>query len=260
MDRGELLTLMDLNMQEMYREDARATPGGFVVERDGLVLCGSPRGTEFTNMVMVARAVSPSVVHAALEETFGARGMACSVWTRAHADRELEEAMTAEGFSELMSVPGMVLPADGETLPSSSPELKLRVVDDDAGRDAYALVMADAWGVYGVDGTSTASHFATLDSVVGPTKATFLAYLDGEAVAGAMLYLSHGVGGIGWVGTRPTASGRGYGTAVTWAVVREGIRRGARFLNLQASPLGAPVYRRMGFSTPTHYRVFVSRR
>jgi len=42
-------------------------------------------------------------------------------------------------------------------------------------------------------------------------------------------------------------------------VVREGRRRGARFSNLQASPLGASVYRRMGFTSPTEYRVFVLR-
>ena len=44
MDAPELLALMDLNMQEMYREDARTTAGGFIVERDGMLLCGSPHG------------------------------------------------------------------------------------------------------------------------------------------------------------------------------------------------------------------------
>src|SRR5262249_42052964 len=110
------------------------------------------------------------------------------------------------------------------------------------------------------DPETTASHFATLDSLVGPTKCAFIAWLDGVPVAGAVLYLSHGVGGIGWVGTVPAACGHGYGAAVTWAAIEEGARRGGVFSNLQASPLGASVYRRMGFATSTHYRVFVSRR
>ena len=43
--------------------------------------------------------------------------------------------------------------------------------------------------------------------------------------------------------------------AVTWAAIREGFRRGAAFANLQASPMGRPIYERMGFITPTEYRV-----
>ena len=83
----------------------------------------------------------------------------------------------------------------------------------------------------------------------------FVGYVDGTAVAAAALYLTHGVAGIGWVGCVPSARGRRYAEAVTWRAVREGFRRGASFANLQASPMGRPVYERMGFATPTEYRV-----
>jgi predicted acetyltransferase len=74
------------------------------------------------------------------------------------------------------------------------------------------------------------------------------------------VYLTHGVAGIAWVGTIPECRNRGFGEAVTWAAVREGLRRGACFANLQASPMGRPIYERMGFITPTSYRVMVARR
>jgi hypothetical protein len=143
------------------------------------------------------------------------------------------------------------------TPPPSPPDIDVRCVVDDAGREAYAGVMAQAYGVYGAPKSSIHSHFATLASVIGPTKQAFLAYRDDLPVAGAILYLSHGVGGVGWVGTLPSEFARGYGSAVTWRVVSEGFGRGARFMNLQASPMGVPVYRRMGFTTPTHYRAFL---
>ena len=54
MDSASLLRLMDLNMQEMYREMVRWTSGGFVVERGGLVMVGAPHGTVVTNMAIVA--------------------------------------------------------------------------------------------------------------------------------------------------------------------------------------------------------------
>ncbi len=41
-------------------------------------------------------------------------------------------------------------------------------------------------------------------------------------------------------------------------MIAEGLRRGARFMSLQASPMGEPMYRRMGFTTPTHYRWFLA--
>ncbi len=258
MDGREVLALMDLNMQEMYREDARTTTGGFVVERDGMVLCGSPHGTEFTNMAMVVRPCAAAAVRSALDETFRAAGLACSVWTRAHADRALEDELREEGFDELLTVPAMMLPNDAPLAPLPR-EIELRPVGDDAARRAYLGVMVPAWAVYGIEPGSTAAHFPAIDSLLGPMKTAFLAYRDGEPVAGAILYLSHDVAGIGWVGTVPESCGRGYGAAVTASVVAEGRRRGARFTNLQASPLGAPVYRRMGFTTPTHYRVFVLR-
>jgi len=110
----------------------------------------------------------------------------------------------------------------------------------------------------GFQDASVTEHFETAASVSGPETQAYLAYRDGRAVAGAILYMAHGVGGIGWVATLPAEFGRGYGRAVTRAVIEDGFARGARFMNLQASPMGEPMYRRMGFTTPTHYRWFLA--
>lgn len=257
-ERAELLALMDLNMREMYREDARVTAGGFVVERDGLVMCATPHGTPFTNMVMVAEPVRAAVVRDVARAVFEPAGLPWSVWTRAHADAAVDADLRAAGFRELMDVPGMVFAPQAGAPAPCPPDLDVRVVADDGDRAAYAGIMTGAWSVYGVPPETIAARFAAIAGLRGPTTTAFVARREGVPVAGAMLYLSHGVGGIGWVGTTPDAFGRGHGTAVTWAVVAEGLRRGARFLSLQASPLGAPVYRRMGFATPTSYRVFLA--
>jgi hypothetical protein len=117
--------------------------------------------------------------------------------------------------------------------------------------------MAEAYAVYGTPEASTQAFFDRMESLRGPTVRAFLGRVAGRPVSGAMLYLSHGIGGVGWVGTRPSAFGRGYGIALTWRVVEEGLGRGVELFNLQASPMGAPVYRRMGFETPTCYRMFI---
>jgi GNAT superfamily N-acetyltransferase len=252
-----MLALMDRNMAEMYREMTRATPGGWIVERAGLLVCGSPLGSLTTNMAIVTGETTAEAVRAETDRWFRAAGLPFSVWTRAHADAALEAALRTAGFFPVTETPGMVFVPGAGRRGALPPETTIRPVHDDAGREAFGRIMAEAYAVYGTPPESTREKFARLESVVGPTTQAYLAYRGDAPVAGAILYLSHGIGGIGWVGTLPRAFGRGYGTAVTWEVVEQGLARGVPFLSLQASPMGAPVYARMGFTTPTRYRVFV---
>jgi hypothetical protein len=257
-DQTQMLALMDLNMREMYREDARATPGGWILERAGLLMVGSPLGTVTTNMAIVVGTPDAATVRRETDRAFRRVGLPFSVWTRAHADAPLEADLPSVGFTHIAGAPGMAfLPGDGESPPPPS-EIAIRAVTDEAGRADFARMSAPAWAIYGAPEESTGSHFTILASLHAPTTQAFLAYRGDRPVAGGILYLSHDVGGVGWVGTVPDQQRRGYGAAATWAVVREGLRRGARLMNLQASPLGEPVYRRMGFRTPTQYRFFVA--
>src|SRR5262249_30857802 len=175
MDGAAVLALMDLNMQEMYREDTRATAGGVIVQRGRVMLCGAPQRSEFTNMLVVLGRGRASAIRSALDATFRAAGLPCSVWTRAHADGPLENELRREGFEYLLTVPAMMLTNDVPN-PSAPPELELRRVTDDAGRRDYLGVMVPAWGVYGIDAESTACHFPTVESLVGPMKTAFVAY------------------------------------------------------------------------------------
>jgi len=245
-------------MQEMYREMARWTPGGFVVERGGLVMVGAPHGTVVTNMAIVAGRTDVDTVTHETERVYGRSGLPFSVHTRAHVDGELEAALDTGGFHRIAVTPAMVLQADPHAAVAPVPrELDVRPVQTDRDRAAYAEVMAEAYAVYGSPEASTQAFFDRMESVRGPMVQAFLGWRDARAVSGAMLYLSHGIGGVGWVGTRPTAFGRGYGAALTRRVVDEGLRRGVTTFNLQASPMGAPVYERLGFETPTHYPMFI---
>jgi len=255
-DEASLLRRMDLNMWAMYADFARVVPGGEVWEPAGLTLVRHPRGNFFTNAVMVREAVELPAVALAAREFYGRHGAPHAVWTRDHADRRLADALAAQGFHEAFSLPGMVLLGDRGTAPRP-PELAIRPVIDDAGRRDYLEVTAEAYAVYGQQRETAEDAFASLESVCAPHVQGFVGYVEGRPVAAALAYVSHGVAGIGWVGVVSNARGKGYAAAVTWAAVREGFRRGGAFANLQASPMGRPVYETMGFATPTHYRVWM---
>ena len=88
----------------------------------------------------------------------------------------------------------------------------------------------------------------------------FVGYCDGQPVAAALVYLSHGIAGINWVGTVSAARGRRFAEAIVWTAVREGFARGAALANLQASPMGRPVYERMGYRPISTHTIFIEKR
>jgi len=257
--RGELLRRMDLNMWAMFAEMTRLCRGGALRQTARYTLCYSPRGTPFHNMVMVEDGAAVDEVLAAAADFFGASSRIYSVWTREHADEAFETTLRQRGFSERLRMPGMALLADPGTR-CAPPGLEVRPVTEERTRHDFQAVCAAAYATYGSPPDYTRDAFATLDSLCAPHIQGFVGYAADTPAATAALYLTHGVAGIAWVGTMPEYRNRGFGEAVTWATVREGLRRGACFANLQASPMGRPIYERMGFVTPTSYRVLVPQR
>ena len=253
----QLLRAMDLNCWEMYREIARAASGSEVLDTPRCSLLWTPRGTPFHNAVLVRGAIDLDELLDLSRRFHGARHARATVWVRAHADQALEDALRARGYATFTTMPGMVLLGDPGTVCAPA-GLSIRPTVDRKGLDDFRRVSAEAYATYGAPPEYADDAFSSLESVCAPHVQGFVGYVDGAAVAAAALYLTHGVAGIGWVGCVPAARGRRYAEAITWRAVREGFRRGASFANLQASPMGRPVYERMGFATPTEYRVLFS--
>ncbi|MEO8605235.1 MAG: GNAT family N-acetyltransferase [bacterium] len=253
-ERSALLRAMDLNCWEMYREIARLAPGSELFETPRYHLAYAPRGGQFHNACMVTAPIGAGELLRDVEAFYAPRRAPFSIWLRAHADADLEAALLQRGLALFLTMPGMALLGDPGTQVACT-ELTIRAALDDRGRDDYRHVSAEAYATYGAPREYAAAAFAKLESVCAPHLQGFVGYADGAPVAAAAVYVTHGVAGIGWVGCVPEARGKRYAEAVTWAAVREGFRRGASFASLQASPMGRRVYERMGFTTPTEYRV-----
>ncbi len=101
------------------------------------------------------------------------------------------------------------------------------------------------------------AFYESHDGLTAANAAAFVADLDGRPAGIAMTIVSHSVAGIYWVGTSDGARGRGLGWTVTAAAVNAGFDMGAEIASLQASPMGEPLYRRMGFETIFDYELMM---
>jgi GNAT superfamily N-acetyltransferase len=190
----------------------------------------------------------------------GARGRSYALMLRAgDRDRDLYETAAAAGMTELLGPPAMVLrepPAE----PAAPDGVELRFVRDvDDVRD-FAAVAADAWSTYGLPTEMVNAVFACPAQLLAPHFVCATAYDGARPVAGALIVLSHGIAGVYWVSTREGVRGRGLGAACTIAVARAGFDRGAAFVSLQATPMGEPIYRRLGFEEIFRYRILIEGR
>lgn len=257
MTRAELIELSDLNYAEALRELVRRG-GGEVHDRDGVLCYASkhPFPALQDGVMRTHRKVAADEILAIAREFFGRRARGFSVLIRAHQDEDLRAAAAAAGMHELGNAPGMVLDhrlTDVE-LPDGVVLRRIETADDLA---AFGELMGIAYESLGMPREVAPRQFTRLEAVFAPHIATFLAHLDGKPAAGAMTIVTHGVAGIYWVGTHPEARGRGLAELCTRAAGNAGFDLGARIAALQASPMGEPVYRRMGYFEVTRYPFLV---
>ena len=79
----------------------------------------------------------------------------------------------------------------------------------------------------------------------------------GGPISTAMIIFSALVAGVYWVGTTSGARRTGLAEACTRYVTNAALDQGARAVTLQASPMGEPIYTRLGYRTFDRLRWYV---
>jgi GNAT superfamily N-acetyltransferase len=253
----ELLALSDSNLAEAQREHARWMPNHLIEERDGMLFSAAGTRAPAAPFNAVQRAgperTAPERVLAEARAFFAARNRGFSVHVRSHVDADLQELVEREGFVNLSGrCPGMAL-TEALPAPGLGSGAEFRTVDDaKSGRD-FAEISALAYEPIGLSPAVTRKVFSFPERWLVPHWHVRIVYEQGAPVAAAMVLFSHGIAGLYWVGTVPSARGRGHAEAVVRDVSRHAFERGARAVVLQASALGEPIYRRIGFREFTSY-------
>jgi ribosomal protein S18 acetylase RimI-like enzyme len=246
---AELIELGDSSFAESLREKARWCPSGEAWDGAGVACVASATRLPVGPFnAMIGTGESPDLD--AARQWFAARRRGFTVYLRTRDEALLARCRAEGGLVHMGDMPGMVI----ERPPAEPSGVEL-VVDDFA---SFVEVSCAAWESVGMRPDAFRKHFAEPQRLRAPHVQVVLARVDGRPAATAMALLSHGIGGIYWVGTRPEARQRGLGEAVTAAATRWAFEQGARAVVLQASVQGEPVYRKMGFREITRYPWFVT--
>jgi GNAT superfamily N-acetyltransferase len=161
------------------------------------------------------------------------------------ASNDLGETLQAHGWRVEPEMPNMVFSPLPAIFPSSPPDLTIKCVETEGELEAYLTTFHPL------------APEPSLAAATDPGVAVLLGFHAGQLVARGRL-ACHGTVAynVGLV-TLPEHRGKGYGTALTWAVIAEGMRRGCTSAMLSATEMGYPIYARMGFQTVSASRRYL---
>jgi GNAT superfamily N-acetyltransferase len=154
------------------------------------------------------------------------------------------------GFVRASEVPGMALKIPERVKSDEkNANFEVHVVKDrDALRHWNRIVCANLFNIQ-VEAEINAIYamFAQAGNYAPLIK--FLGAVEQSPVATAAVHFARGVAGIYYVATAEHARKKGYGTQILQAALAYAQAQGYLFSTLQATKLGEPVYRNLGFKT-----------
>jgi GNAT superfamily N-acetyltransferase len=256
---AERAAILERHFAEIQALYARAA-GGEVRDLGDVQLSASglpARVVNAVNLARFAREDAPARIEDA-KAFFGRFGVPFRWFfgpTSAPAD--LPELFEAAGLVALSNTPGMAL--DIATMRDEPPEisgLEVREVASLAELETWLDVCRLAFPFQPLIAAAWRSAHMPLGWGAQSPLHNYIGWLDGRAVAVSALLHGAETAGIWNVGTLPDVRGRGIGREATLAALRDARAAGYALSVLGSSPMGLPVYTRIGYVEVCRIRHF----
>lgn len=252
MDDATLAALEHENMIETMSAGVANAPGSLVRRRDGVVLLASGLPIRFFNQVSIENGdATPDAVRDAVT-TIRERRQPFIVHLRRGTDDRFRPLMTELGLvllAEADPMPGMALspiPPSAAAIPAGH---EIRRVGDRAGMDDHVRTGALGFGMP----EDMLRALAAPDTWQRPGNTVYVGYSDGEPVTTGLGVRTGRTIGVYNVSTIESARRQGLGAAITERVAADGLAAGCDVAILQSSPMGRPIYERLGYRTVVEY-------
>ncbi|MCY1127053.1 GNAT family N-acetyltransferase [Frigidibacter sp. RF13] len=170
---------------------------------------------------------------------------------------ETRARLQGAGLEPSGSHPAMLVDLGELSAPPPVEGLTISMSTDAEERRAWGKLAIAAFEMEASLGTAMGACEATIPASLFADQPRFTGYLDGIPVAVSSLVMTDGIAGVYAVATLPEARKRGVGAAMTLHAMAEGKRRGAAVATLQATPMGQPVYEKIGFRTVFDYQTYL---
>ena len=194
---------------------------------------------------------------AALSARFEARRVPFGFYvTPLSRPADLPDRLERLGLSLISTAPGRAVSLEGGLRePPVVPGLEVRRVLGAAALAQWARVLPEATGAAFLEPAMASLNARAVEREDSPWR-LYVGRLGGKAVGTSSVFLGPRVVGVYTVSVLPSARGRGVGAALTAAPLLEAARDGHRVAALLSSPLGLPVYERLGFEVACEVRLY----
>jgi len=246
---SELIARCHANALEDYRAFGRASAGGAIEERPGLVLVSTNSEDSLENAAFVAEPPDdPKELLETARTFFGARRRPWCMILFPEVREPMRPFLEAAGFFDEGRFPGMLM----RPIPNEAPPLPagLRIEKAETMEQLEDLERAAAQA-YGVAYTGPDPRW-----LASPSISLYVGYLREKPVVHGLLVAAHGIAGVGYIGTEPEWRRHGFAEAIVWRIVSDGRAMGCDAAYLWATPLGHNVYAKMGFERILDYEIW----
>jgi len=254
-----LLRVNEENAAAYFSHLCRAA-GVEIDDRPGRLRVATGIGHGVFNGVYVTR-LSTAEADAYVEDTlayFAANGLPWLWWVWPGAEPpDLAERLAARGLAARGTLHAMSVDLRG--IPSNRTQPGELIVERVTSEDALAVAADVAGETFGLRPERRPRYLAVFSALGFDVGAAFQSYVGsagGTPVAVSQSFLGAGVAGIYTVATLPEHRGRGYGTTLTMAPLRDARALGYRYGVLQSSKMGRPTYEGLGFRLDADVQLF----
>ena len=249
--RLDVIPALEANMEEAFCLIARHAPGGEVIETPKILRFSTGVHHQMANGVFRARFTKSEAareVQAALDHFKALNVPMMWVVTPSSKPSDLGELLVSQGATRRNSSPAMAaslltLPP----MPALPNNTRIKEVHSAEAQLVWSEVVSEASRIPAEVGTLFKNVKDTIGYDADASMRNFLATQHGVPVATSTLLLSAGVAGIYCVATVEAARRQGLGEAMTLAPLLVARDLGYKVGVLQASSMGLPIYRRLGF-------------